>query len=158
MINQYLKSLGLLIIYETIRTWIKMHKLTIKTTEQEKEIVIIDPKESYTIIFDNLKYVNMVQEIQSILPTMNLKLIEQTSNRNHLLLELPANMHHKILIISYRMDTSLIENILKGLMNKYSIKLEQIRLACIECRTDQLIQISKLYSHLTIYTTKIIET
>ena len=158
IINQYFKSLGLLIIYETIRTWTKIHKLTIKTIKQERELIIIDPKESYTIIFDNLNYVNMFQDIQSILPNLSLKLIEQKNETNNVLLELSPNIHHKILIISYKMDTNLIQNLLKNLINKYSIKLEQIRFTCIECRTDQLIQISKLYSNLTIYTTKIIDT
>ena len=51
-----------------------------------------------------------------------------------------------------------IKYLIESLNNTHNIKLEQIRLACIECKTNQLIELSELYSNLTIYTTKIIET
>jgi len=158
MMNQYFKSLGLLIIYETIRTWTKIHKLTIKTTKKEKELIIIDPKESYTIIFDNLDYVNMFQDIQFILPKLNLKLIEQKNDKNYTLFKSSPNIYHKILILNYKMDAKFIKDLIENLIHEYNIKLEQIRLTCIECKTDQLILLSKLYNNLTIYTTKIIDT
>ncbi len=156
--NQYFKSLGLLIIYETIRTWTKIHKLTIKTTKRKKELIIIDPKESYTIVFNNLNYINMLQEIHSILPKLNLKLIEQKNEKDHIPFKFSQNLHEKILIINYSLDIPFIKNLIDSLVYKYNIKLEQIRLTCIECRTNQLLQLSKLYSNLTIYTTKIIDT
>ena len=158
MRNQYFKSLGLLIIYETIRTWTKIHKLTIKTTKKEKELIIIDPKESYTIVFDNLDYVNMFQDIQFILPKLNLKLIEQKNEKNYTLFNFSPNIHHRILIVNYRMDTKFIKNLIEGLIREHNIKLKQIRLTCVECKTEQLIQLSELYDNLTIYTTKIINT
>nr|YP_009502056.1 uracil phosphoribosyltransferase or UMP pyrophosphorylase [Porolithon onkodes]ASB29658.1 uracil phosphoribosyltransferase or UMP pyrophosphorylase [Porolithon onkodes] len=153
IMNQYFKYLGFFIIYETIRTWAKIHKLTVKTTKEKKDSIIMDPKESYTIIFNNLNYVNMFQEIQSILPRLNLKLIEQDAQQ----LKFSQDTRQKILIVHYQMDISYIKYILNNLHNIHNFKLEQIRIACVECQTSQLIQLGETYSNLTIYTTKIID-
>ena len=153
--HQYLKYLGLFIIYETIRTWTIIYKLKIKTNRKEKDFVIIDPKESYTIIFNNLDYISMLQEVQFILPKTDLKLVEH-KNKNKL--NFSSNTHHKILIVNDRMDVTYIKDLIKELEYNYNIHLNQIRLACIECATTQLIKLSEQYNDLTIYTTKIIET
>ena len=153
IMNQYFKYLGLFIIYETIRTWTKIHKLTVKTTKQKKDSIIIDPKESYTIVFNNLNYVNMFQEIQSILPRLKLKLIKQNDKQ----LKFSQDTRQKILIVHYQMDIPYIKYILNSLHNIHKFKLEQIRIACVECQTSQLIQLGETYSNLTIYTTKIID-
>ena len=155
ILNQYLKYLGLFIIYETIRTWTIIYKLQIKTNQKKKEIIIIDPKESYTIIFNDLNYVSMFQEIQFILPKIDLKLIEYKNKKE---LNLSSSPHHKILIVNDKMDITYIKDIIENLKQTYSINLDQIRLTCIECATTQLIKLSEAYSNLTIYTTKIIDT
>lgn len=157
ILNQYSKYLGLFIIYETIRTWTKIHKLTIKTTKQKKDLIIIDPKESYTIIFNNLNYVNMFQEIQLILPKLDLKLIEQNNNNNRKQLNFSQDNRQKILIAHYQMDLSYIRDIIDNLHDINNFKLEQIRIACVECKTSQLIQLGEIYSNLTIYTTNIVD-
>ena len=155
ILNQHLKYLGLFIIYETIRTWTITYKLKIKTNQKKKNFIIIDPKESYTIIFNNLDYVSMLQEIRFILPKINLKLVK---HKNKEQLNLSYNTHHKILIINDKMDVIYVDDLIKNLKHTYNINLKQIRLACIECATNQLIKLSEKYSDLTIYTTKIVET
>ena len=153
--NQYLKYLGLFIIYETIRTWTITYNLKIKTNQKEKNFIIIDPKESYTIIFNDLDYLSMLQEIQFILPKMDLKLVK---HKNKEALNISHNTHHKILIVNDKINVIYVEDIIENLRYTYNIKLNQIRLACIECATTQLIKLSEKYSDLTIYTTKIIDT
>lgn len=155
ILNQYLKYLGLFIIYETIRTWTITYKLKIKTNKKKKDFIIIDPKESYTIIFNNLDYISMLQDIQFILPKMDLKLVK---HKNKEQLNLSYNDHHKILILNNKMDVIYVEDLIEKLKYTHNINLNQIRLACIECATAQLIQLSEKYSDLTIYTTKIIDT
>ena len=155
ILNQYLKYLGLFIIYETIRTWTIIYKLKIKTNQKKKDFIIMDPKESYTIIFNDLNYISMLQEIQFILPKMDLKLVEHKSKEK---LNLSYNTHHKILIVNNRMDVRYIKDVIENLKYTYNIDLNQIRFACIECATTQLIKLSEQYSDLTIYTTKIIDT
>lgn len=155
LLNQYLKYLGLFIIYETIRTWTITYKLKIKTNQTKKEFIIIDPKESYTLIFNDLDYVSMLQEIQFILPKMDLKLIK---HKNKEQLNISYNTHHKVLIVNNKMNVTYIKHLIENLKYTYNINLNQIRLACIECTTNQLIKLSERYSNLTIYTTKIIDT
>ena len=155
ILNQYLKYLGLFIIYETIRTWTIIYKLKIKTNQKKKEVIIIDPKESYTIIFNDLNYISMFQEIQLILPKIDLKLVEYKNKKQ---LNLSYNTYHKILIVNDKMDITYIKDLIKDLKYTYNINLNQIRLACIECATTQLIKLSETYNNLTIYTTKIVDT
>ena len=154
-LNQYLKYLGLFIIYETIRTWTITYNLKIKTNKKKKDFIIIDPKESYTIIFDDLDYISMLQEIQFILPKMDLKLFKHKDKEP---LNISCNTHHKILIVNDEINIIHVENLIENLKYTYNINLNQIRLACIECATTQLIKLSEKYSDLTIYTTKIIDT
>ena len=155
ILNQYLKYLGLFIIYETIRTWTVTYKLKIRTNQKKKDFLIIDPKESYTIIFNNLDYISMLQEIQFILPRIDLKLVKQENKEQ---LNLSYNTHHKILIVNHKIDVTYVKDLIENLKYTYNINLNQIRLACIECATTQLIKLSEKYSDLTIYTTKIIDT
>lgn len=159
--NQALKQLGLLTIYEAIRKWIKVYKLTIKQIRCKKEIVMIDPKESYTIIFNNLDYLNMFQDIQLLLPKINLKFIQNNeiskeNNKQSLFKDL--SLSTKIIIVNYKIDVSYIHTLINHLLTKNNININQIYLICIICATDQLIQLSKQFHNLTIYTTQIIKT
>ena len=161
IINQAIKHLGLFIIYETIRKWIKAYKLIIQTTQSKKYINIIDPKESYTIIFNNIDHLNMLQEIQLLLPKVKLELIknQETYNKDDTFPTLNNNhLHHKIIIINFYMDEQYIKNLIHHLVTKQKTRINQIYITCIKCTTNQLIQLSKTYQDLTIYTTQIIKT
>lgn len=159
--NQTLKYLGLFTIYETFRRWIKVYKLTIKQIQCKKEIVITDPKESFTIIFNDLYYLSMFQEIQLLLPKINLKLIQtneiSTLNKSPSIFK-DINLSTKIIIVNYKIDIYYIQYLVDHCINKENININQIYLICIICHTNQLTQLSKQYDNLTIYTTQIIKT
>lgn len=159
--NQALKYLGLFTIYETFRRWIKVYRLTIKQIQYKKEIVITDPKESYTIIFNDLYYLSMFQEIQLLLPKINLRLIESnevSTINNNLSLSKHINLSTKIIIVNYKIDTYYVQYLIDHFINKKNININQIYLICIICHTNQLTQLSKQYDNLNIYTTQIIKT
>lgn len=153
--NLVLKQLGLLILYETIRNWIKTYKLTIKKISYKKEITIINPRESFIIISNTLQYLSLIQDIQFILPNSKFKLIEDNNHINfNQLSKLDDNA--KIIIITYKITLKYILNLLDYFLHKKNIQIYKIRLICIKCETDQLIEISKKYNKLNIYTTQII--
>lgn len=160
LINQRLKELGLFIIYETTRNWLKIYNLKIKQITQEKEISIIDPKESYMIIFNNLKHLSLFQETQILLPKVTLKLIDNhdLNIKNKVLIKIPEiNLSTKIIITCYEIEIEYINNLLNYLTKENNININQIRLTCIQCTTDQLVILSKKHAKLNIYTTKIIK-
>ena len=159
--NQAIKHLGLFIIYETIRKWVKVYKLTVKQIKSKKDIVIINPKESYTIIVNDLNYLSMFQEIQLLLPKVNLRLIEKYDINyiNEKLYTLKNNdLYSKIIIVNQEINICYITNLIHYLITNKKINLNQVYLTCITCATSELIQLSEKYNNLTIYTTKIIKT
>jgi len=138
-----------------------VYKLTIKQIRGQKEIVIIDPKESYTIIFDNLNYLSMFQEIQLLLPKVNLKFIQnnEISRINNKVSPFEnIDLCTKIIIVNQNIDVYYIHNLINHLITKHNTHVNQICLTCITCATDQLIQLSEQYNNLHIYTTKIVKT
>lgn len=159
--NQATRQLGLFIIYETIRKWIKVYKLTIQQIKKKKDIIIVDPKESYTLIFNDIHLLSMFQEVQLLLPKVHLQLVKENSlNQKNIILfnEIDNFKDKKIIIIDYEINLIYIESILSYLLLNKKITLNQIYIACITCATDQLIGISEKYNDLNVYTTKIIKT
>lgn len=156
------KHLGLLMIYETIRKLIKVYNLKIKRIKSNKEITLIDPKDSYTIIFNDLKHLSMVQDVQLLLPKINLELInkkdldliKQTDSSLKI-----VNLYTKIIIVNYDINIQYINDLIHLFTEKDSIQANQISIMCIKCTTNQLLQLSEneLYKNLTIYTAKIIK-
>ena len=159
IINHTLKQLGFLVVYESVRDWVKVYKLTIRQKSRTKTITIIDPKESYIIISDEIRCLNFFQEAQLILPECELKLInnKNSNEKDNQKGQWPEiNQYSKIIIINYNLESKYVLNILDTLNRDQEINTHQVRLACIKCLTSQLTAISNQYDKLNIYTTKII--
>lgn len=160
IIYQNLRQLGLFITYETTRNWLKIYHLNIKQVQNKKKISIIDPKESYLIIFNHLEQLSLLQEIPILLPQVTLQLINKNDIKlcNQNTIELPAiNNYTKVIITCNEVNIEYIENLLYYLNNHNNIQTNLIRLICIKCTTKQLIALSKKYNQLNIYTTQIIQ-
>ena len=159
--NQATRYLGLFILYETLRKWITVYQLTIKQIKLKKRISLLNPKESYLIIFNNLNYLNMFQEIQLLLPKVNLQLAQykNISIMNIDSIKCSNTLNEKIVIVNEELDTDYVKDLINSLVNKKGIKINQIYLTCIKCTTNQLVQLgeNKRYKDLHVYTTQIIE-
>lgn len=156
--NHALRYLGLFMIYETVRSWLKIYRLTVTQALLQKEISVIDPKESYVIIFNNLNELSLFNEVQELIPNNSLNLIEKSEidKKNEAAIKLPKiSSCTKIIITLKQLDSKYVLSLLEYLAKKHNTKLAQIRLICIICTTDQLIDISERYGNLNIYTTKI---
>ena len=158
------KYLGLLLMYETLRKWIKTYHLRIKHIDSEKELIIIDPKESYTIIFNEIDCLSVFQEIALILPKVNLELIKNNEIETDYLEKRESilnsiNLYTKIIIVNYNMNIKYIEVLIQFLIKTKKMPFHQIFLTCVKCTTTQLIQLSedKLCKNLNVYTAQIIE-
>ena len=156
-----LRQLGMLITYEATRNWLKSYRIKIKQINCSRETTIIDPKDSYLIIFNDLKYLSLFQEIQLLLPKVSLKLVHDIDLNNYSqnLTELPeVNIFSKIIVVTYEVEPEYVNNLLNYLVNNQQIKINRIRLTCVKCYNDALIRISKQHTDLNIYTAKIIKT
>lgn len=157
--KQILRQLGLLLSYETIRNWLQTYKLTIQVMHEKKNIILIDPKESYSIITNTTEDLSLIQELQYLLPKCNISFIpinviisRDNSCINKAIKEIKP--WTKIIIISYTIHLEYIIKLIDQLINQ-DIRLTQIRLSCINCNRDQLIKISHAHPSLNIYTTEI---
>nr|YP_007878167.1 uracil phosphoribosyltransferase or UMP pyrophosphorylase [Calliarthron tuberculosum]AGA63778.1 uracil phosphoribosyltransferase or UMP pyrophosphorylase [Calliarthron tuberculosum] len=158
--NYRLRQLGLFLLYETIRNWIKTYRLTIRKINKKKNITIIDPEESYTIITNTNGDLSLIQELQCLIPKCNINLIPikilnsiDITNLNQITENIDS--YTKIIIVSNSIDIQYISKLMLYLTNIKNLKIEQIRLTSINCKTDYLIEISKTYPTLHIYTTEI---
>lgn len=156
------RHLGLFMIYETIRKLIKVYDLKIKQIRSNKDLSLIDPKDSYAIIFNDLQHLDMFQDIQLLLPRVNLELIKKKDiklvTRKDFNLE-TIDLYTKIIIVNYDINVQYIKELIHLFTKKNQIRTDQISIICIKCTTNQLVQLSEseLYKNLTIYTAKIIK-
>ena len=156
--NQALKRFGLLLTYEAIRNWSKNYKITIQQVLQKQEIVMADPKESYIIIFNNLNYLSFLQDIQDLIPESRIEYIsEYTISKKTIDFNNLKNISSsvKVIIAIHRLNAVYISKILQQLTEVNNILLNQIRIVCTLCRTDQLIEIDGRYKSLNIYTSSV---
>ncbi len=109
-----MKQLGILTIYETIRNWIKIYKLNIKQKKYEKEITIVDPKESYIIIFNDLKHLSFLNGAQELVPNSNFKLISSEEiDKKENIVKLPKiNSCTKIIVAVHKLNSKYIKKLL----------------------------------------------
>ena len=157
--DSIVKNLGLLIIYETIRNWIKVYRLKIKRIKLHEEITTIDPKESYIIIINSLQYFNYFHEIQNLIPQINFQLIRETEiNKKNIMLSdyVEVNQYTKIIITLRKLNTEYVTNLIDCLIKNKNMSSDKINLISIICTKDQIIKLSQKHSHLSLYTAKIL--
>nr|YP_010471022.1 uracil phosphoribosyltransferase or UMP pyrophosphorylase [Synarthrophyton patena]UVF62851.1 uracil phosphoribosyltransferase or UMP pyrophosphorylase [Synarthrophyton patena] len=160
--NQSLNQIGLFLLYETIRDWIKIYKLTVKQIYTTKEFLIHDSKESYIVMTNITINLEIIQKAKYILPNCNISLINFKKCQNSVFTDLnfsyiPKQIHPltKIIIISHFINAKHIIKLMDYLTKIKNIKIYQVRLISIICESNKLITISKIYPKLNIYTTKI---
>ena len=160
--HQLLNQLGSFLIYETVRNWLKIHTITIKQINTIKKTIIIDPNESFIIITNTSKNLSLIQDAQYLLPDCNIELITSENSQitdfslNNKLYN-PYQVNTKIIIVTKEIQTKYTIELINHLINQYKIKIEQIRLACINCKTENLQAIGKNHPKLNIFTTNILQ-
>nr|YP_009541663.1 uracil phosphoribosyltransferase [Synarthrophyton chejuense]AYR05672.1 uracil phosphoribosyltransferase [Synarthrophyton chejuense] len=157
-------KMGQFLIYETTRNWMKVYNLKIKTIDRIREYTIHNPNESYVIIANINNDLDLIQEAKYILPNCKISLIDFNKNidSNYVLQDsnlsyIPKNINQltKIIIASKNININNLIKVMDYLINIKNIKINQVRIMCIICESDQLITISQEYPQLNIYTTQI---
>lgn len=151
------KKIGVLLIYETIRTWIKLQNIYIKQIHSIKEICLFNEQESYTIITDLAESYHIISEAIILLPNASLchiSLIDKEEIIYNNLNNLITN-GKKIIFIQQSLNNYFLIQILDYLLLKKHIKISQIKIICILCNNKIIEKIGYKYPNLNIYTTKI---
>nr|YP_009511356.1 hypothetical protein [Gracilariopsis longissima]AXI97233.1 hypothetical protein [Gracilariopsis longissima]UAD89149.1 hypothetical protein [Gracilariopsis longissima] len=160
--NENEKTLGILILYETLRTWIKTYNFYIKKVSFLKEGNYINRHEKYLIITNLIEYHNFIVEAQKILPKTLLRHIDFSSNNTHneyILNNIDSYevLKYKIIIFEKFLNNYTIIQLLNSLSKNSKLNLDTIKIICITCNHKMLKEIAKKYPKLNIYTTKIIQ-
>lgn len=155
--HKELSKLGLFMTYEILRSWTKSYTVTIKQKKYKKEITITDPKESYIIIFSSLKDLSFLRDISEIIPRSRLQLIstkEIEEDKDFTCLLPKIDLNTKIIIAASKLKSQYIARIMENLVLQ-SMQIEQIRLMCIACETNELIKLNQKHKEVKIFTSKI---
>nr|YP_009237858.1 uracil phosphoribosyltransferase [Gracilariopsis lemaneiformis]YP_009294738.1 uracil phosphoribosyltransferase [Gracilariopsis chorda]AJO68539.1 uracil phosphoribosyltransferase [Gracilariopsis lemaneiformis]AML79938.1 uracil phosphoribosyltransferase [Gracilariopsis lemaneiformis]AOM66998.1 uracil phosphoribosyltransferase [Gracilariopsis chorda]UAD88944.1 hypothetical protein [Gracilariopsis chorda] len=160
--NENEKTLGMLILYETLRTCIKIYNFYIKKVFFLKEGNYINKHEKYLIITDLIRYHNFIIETQKILPKIFLKHIdlnENNTNNEYIINNIDSNdlITYKIIIFDKFLNNYTIIKLLNYLSKNSKINLNNMKIICLTCNHTILKEIGKKYPKLSIYTTKIIQ-
>lgn len=156
------KYLGLLLFYEMMRKNFFIQTLYIKQILNFKTIYLPDFHQNNYIITNLSDTYFIVSEIVGIIPNLeiiNIDQFHQDYYAKHKIKEMLLSckkIKKKIIIF----NTTLIENyiiqIIEFLISEIKINIEEINITCLTCSNQVLNKISKKYSELNIYTTKII--
>ena len=149
------RQLGQFLIYESFRNWLTTYQITVKKIDYYHNITMINNQENHIIIIDQYKFSHVFGEIEYIIPTSHIIIIQPKEIIKDQLNTIKNNT--KIIIATYKLDIIYITKIIKHLTNDKKINLNQIRICNIYCQNDDLIKISTKYPSLNIYTTQIKE-
>nr|YP_009397125.1 uracil phosphoribosyltransferase [Spyridia filamentosa]ARW66311.1 uracil phosphoribosyltransferase [Spyridia filamentosa] len=146
-----IRSLGLLMIHEIVRKWIKLQSIYIKKIHHSEKIYLLNNKQSFCIVTNIANTYEIILEIEAILP--NIAII----NANTEELNISQNIHSdKVIILEKFLNKKEIIKIINYLTVNKNIPINQIKIVCLSCSEKELEKISQEYKNLDIYTSRII--
>nr|ALL97298.1 hypothetical protein [Pyropia endiviifolia] len=142
-------ELGKWITYEIMREWLVTETLDLKTSTT---INLINSHYKYIIVIIMPYGFILAEGARALLPTANITIINGDNIINNFPNQL--NSFTKVLILDLFLNEAIITPVLKNLISKGAI-LNNIKIACLECGTNQLNQLGHNWSELEVYTTKV---
>nr|YP_009295580.1 uracil phosphoribosyltransferase or UMP pyrophosphorylase [Mastocarpus papillatus]AOL58064.1 uracil phosphoribosyltransferase or UMP pyrophosphorylase [Mastocarpus papillatus] len=152
------KLLGILLIYEIIRKWIKIHNIYIKNIDLTKEISIFDSKESYLVIANLMECHEFISDINIIAPKVFLQHINFNIEIRNCYIDndiINTIKEQKIIIIERFLNNDSIIKLLDYLLLEKNVNINQIKIMCITCTNNICEHLGNRYKSLKIYTTRI---
>nr|WMP12365.1 Uracil phosphoribosyltransferase [Laurencia verruciformis] len=157
----YYKNIGLLLMYEILRKYIKIQNVYIKSLYSTKELKLISYDEKYLIFTDISNNYEMISGIKTLIPNIdiiNINYINITNEQNPTKEIEKVSANTQIFILEEQLKNINIISIIKYITLIYQIPINQINIACI--RSDQTIlkQLGNIYPKVKVYTTQILYT
>lgn len=156
--NYYYKYIGLLIIYEMFRKYIKTDEIYIKLIKNIKNITVHNYKKKHLILTDISTTYDMITDIKIILPLVeiihinynNIEEIEYSIKS----LEI-KNKDTNVFIVEKVISNDNVVKLIHYLSYNHNILTNKIAIGCITSYHETLIKIGNYYPRLNIYTTEI---
>nr|YP_009395276.1 uracil phosphoribosyltransferase [Bryothamnion seaforthii]ARW64044.1 uracil phosphoribosyltransferase [Bryothamnion seaforthii] len=154
----YHRYTGLLLIYETLRKYIKINVVYIKCINSVENISAIDYRQKYYILTSLSNTYQMVSDIKSILPHIEIidiskgDIIDIEKTNNQL-----KTKNHSIncFILEKRLNNFQIINLIEYLEKDKGIPPDNIQIICLSSQNDILNKLGYHYPMLKVYTTQI---
>lgn len=142
-------ELGKWITYEIMRDWLVTETVRIKDS---KAINLISNHYKYIIVIVMPYGFILAEGARALLPTASIALVSYNKSIDNISDNL--NSFTKILILDLFLDETIITSVLEELIKK-GAKLNNVKIACLECGSSQLNKLGQKWSELEIYTTKV---
>lgn len=162
--NKTSQHLGIFLIYETIRNWLKNQQLYIKNLKITKKLSLTNPQESCTIITNIPQNLNLIQGIQEFIPNCQINFLNLCKtdegwevNSEFNFIPSDINKNKKIIILDKNIQTEAMITLINHLIIKKQVEINQIRISSITCSTHTLKILGSKYPKLNIYTTEVTE-
>nr|YP_009392377.1 uracil phosphoribosyltransferase [Osmundaria fimbriata]ARW60939.1 uracil phosphoribosyltransferase [Osmundaria fimbriata] len=153
----YEKYLGFLLIYETLRKYVKIRKFYIKSLKSIRNFYLTNTGTKYLIFTHLSTHYKLIADISILLPDIEIINIEHKIHSNFGLdsfFKIQDNTNTFILE-SVIKDNKIID-LVEYLHQKKQIKLDNINIVCISSYQKILSQLNYKYPKLKVYTTEII--
>ena len=142
-------EIGKWITYEIMREWLATEAIKL---EDDTTINLISNHYKYIIVIIMPYGFILAEGARALLPTANIALVDDNSHIKNIRDSL--NSFTKILVLDLFLNEANITQTLRELINK-GAKLNNIKVACLECGASELNKLGPRWSELEIYTTKI---
>nr|YP_009397542.1 uracil phosphoribosyltransferase [Dasyclonium flaccidum]ARW66728.1 uracil phosphoribosyltransferase [Dasyclonium flaccidum] len=159
------KYSGFLLMYEILRKYIKIQKIYIKHIYSIKNLYFINSSTKHIILTDLSNTYNMITEIKSLIPDIEIIHTEYKNQNNYQLdriIKERINYNKSkynninIFILDIVISDDKITRLIKLLENQTELSLNNINIACIACYENILSHLGKISPKLKVYTTKIL--
>nr|YP_009295228.1 uracil phosphoribosyltransferase [Dasya binghamiae]AOH77240.1 uracil phosphoribosyltransferase [Dasya binghamiae] len=153
------KYIGLFLMYEIMRKYIKIKPIYIKQISYTKEIYMLNKNQEYYVITNLLNTYQTIGELQILIP--NIKILHIDNNKQLFDINIikkinTLNKNIHIIIFDNILQKSWIIELIEQLTNENNIYITDIHIACIACYNQLLEKLGQKYPSLNLYTTKII--
>nr|YP_009398353.1 uracil phosphoribosyltransferase [Thaumatella adunca]ARW67539.1 uracil phosphoribosyltransferase [Thaumatella adunca] len=155
----YYRYTGFLLIYETLRKYIKLEAIYIKQLYSVKNLNVLNPKNKYLICTNISQTYHIITDIKSIVPNIKILNINYKDNKNikNSIDEMKISLKDtKIFIVEKKTNDENILNLIQYLKDEKHISLSNINLTSIFINHQTLNKLGSKYPELKVYTTKII--
>nr|YP_010951637.1 Uracil phosphoribosyltransferase [Laurencia catarinensis]WMP12576.1 Uracil phosphoribosyltransferase [Laurencia catarinensis] len=155
------KNLGLLLMYEILRKYIKIQNVYIKSLYSTKELKLINYNEKYLILSDISNNYEMISGIKTLIPNIDIININYINIKNEqkTIQDIEkVNANTQIFILEEQLKNVNVISIIKYLTLMHQIPINHINIACIKSEQKILKQIGSIYPKVKVYTTQILYT
>nr|ARW68812.1 uracil phosphoribosyltransferase [Palisada sp.] len=157
----YYKNLGLLLIYEVLRKYIKIKTVYIKLLNSTKQLKLINESEKYLVVTDLSKTYEIISNIKTLVPNIDIININYKDTPNLQNINSNTEIENEnahIFILEEKLNNVNTINLIKYLTLIQKIHIDYISIICITSEQSILQQLGDFYPKMKVYTTQILYT